>query len=85
MERRAASCRIQDARWVFPGMPSSARTALSETVFGETQARSSLAQGKDALKNLKDCRYGSLPGSLAVQFGPSQTAFKVVWPHLGLV
>ena len=39
---------------MFPGMPSSARTALSETVFGETQARSSLAQGKDALKNLKD-------------------------------
>ena len=60
---------------MFPGMPSSARTALSETVFGETQARSSLAQGKDALANL---RKGNkvFARSLAVQLGRSQTAFK---------
>ena len=61
---------------MFPGMPSSARTALSETVFGETQARSSLAQGKDALANLKERGNKIFADSLAVQLEQVETAFK---------
>ena len=68
---------------MFPGMPSSARTALSETVFGETQARSSLAQGKDALKNLKDSGNKIFADSLAVQLEQVETAFKDRMATLG--
>ena len=53
-------------------------------IWWDFKPMDSLAQGKDALKNLKDSGNKIFADSLAVQFGPSQTAFKVVWPHLGL-
>jgi len=39
---------------MFPGLTGPARTAISETIFGAEQAKSTTAQGKDALKNLRE-------------------------------
>lgn len=35
---------------MFPGMAATARTALSDTIFGHAQARGQIEQGKDVLK-----------------------------------
>jgi hypothetical protein len=40
---------------MFPGMPATSRTALSEAIFGEKQAKGQIEQGKEVMKqNAKD-------------------------------
>jgi len=39
---------------LFPGMTGPARTALADALFGHIQAQSSLAQGKDVLKQARE-------------------------------